>query len=88
MAIVEAKPDGQTDLLGGDTYLQATYQQALRLTDFRAGELADALKITPQNANNRLKRLVASGVLRRVRAQDRAGKEFAYSVPSASLRTA
>jgi anti-anti-sigma regulatory factor len=88
LAIVEATSDTASALLGGDSYLQATYQQALRLAEFGAGQLAEALKITPQNANNRLKRLVSSGVLRRVRATDRAGKEYAYSVPSASLRPA
>ena len=88
LAIVELEPDGTTVLLAGDDFLRAAFEQALNLAEFRAGQLADALEITPQNANNRLKRLVASGVLRRERARGRAGKEYAYSVPAAALRPA
>lgn len=70
-------------LLGAQEFLAESYQHALRLRRFKAGELAASLGITPQNANNRLKRLVEAGALRkeRVTPAGRGGKEFSYALP-------
>jgi hypothetical protein len=75
--------DGQQTLLGAAEFLTETYRQALTLATFSAAELSDLLKISPQNMNNRLKRLVAAGAVQRRRvAPERGGKEFVYSVTS------
>src|SRR5262245_27254113 len=80
--IAAAASNGQVTLLGAPSYLLETYLRALHLATFSALHLADELKVTPQNMNNRLKRLAASGALRRERTQsDRGGKEFAYAIP-------
>jgi DNA-binding Lrp family transcriptional regulator len=52
----------------------------LELGEFRANNLAAALSISPQNANNRLKRLVDAGALQRRQAlvSNRGSKEFVY----------
>jgi STAS-like domain of unknown function (DUF4325) len=77
-----AASSGQVTLLGAPSYLLDTYLHALHLVTFSALHLADELEVTPQNMNNRLKRLAASGALRRERSQsDRGGKEFAYAIP-------
>jgi hypothetical protein len=67
-------------LVGRAEVLQDTYRTALTMGTFRAAELGTALSITPQNANNRLKRLVEAGAVhrRRVPVSDRGGKEFVY----------
>lgn len=77
---------GELTLVGHADFMQETYQTALSLGTFRATELASALLITPQNANNRLKRLVGSGAVqrRRVSGSDRGGKEFVYTVTAYS----
>jgi hypothetical protein len=68
-------------LLGADEYLEETFTTASLLDDFKAAELAEQLQISPQNANNRLKRLVAAGAVRRTRSSaGRGGKEFTYKV--------
>ncbi|WP_371783904.1 STAS-like domain-containing protein [Streptosporangium subroseum] len=74
----------QHQLLGKAEMLADTYQVARELGRFRATELASRLKITPQNVNNRLKKLVAAGALLRQRVTDleRGGKEFGYVVPT------
>jgi hypothetical protein len=74
-------PDGQPTLLGKAEFLQATYAEALALGTFGATELATALGITPQNANNRLKRLADAGAIcrHRLQASDKGGKEFVYT---------
>jgi hypothetical protein len=71
--------DGHLGLLG-DSILAATFERALQLHSFKANELAEALGLTPQNANNRLKRLAAAGALRKaqVTGSARGGKEFMY----------
>ncbi len=75
--------DGQLTLLAASEFLTETYRQALTLATFSTAELSDALKTSPQNTNNRLKRLVAAGAVQRRRvAPERGGKEFAYSVTS------
>ncbi len=67
--------------LVGDRMLADTFATALRLGTFKANDIADALSLSSQNANNRLKRLVAAGALRKTRssAPGRGGKEFVYS---------
>jgi hypothetical protein len=70
-------------LMGGDEFLAETLQVALKLRSFRATELAETLNITPQNANNRLKKLASSGALVRKRtAPEGGGKEFNYALPA------
>lgn len=73
--------------LVGDPMLSETFEKSLALGEFRANELADAMSITPQNANNRLKRLAACGALRRTRTSGgtRGGKEFVYSAVPAQV---
>lgn len=74
--------NGTTQLVAAPEFLVGTYQLAAALGTFRAGDLADRLGITPQNANNRLKRLAAAGAVRRERVtmSERGGKEFLYTV--------
>jgi hypothetical protein len=73
------------ELLGDAAVLADTYQRARELGEFRASALSEALQISLPNANNRLKRLVEAGALRRERstALERGGKEFTYAVPQA-----
>jgi hypothetical protein len=75
--------DDEKILLGAPEYLAETYRQARQLRRFKASDLASAMGITAQNANNRLKRLVAAGAIRkdRVTSPDRGGKEFSYTIP-------
>jgi hypothetical protein len=80
--IAAAASHGHVTLLGAPSYLLDTYLRALHHATFSALHLADELEVTPQNMNNRLKRLAASGALRRERTNsDRGGKEFAYAIP-------
>ena len=77
--------DGDEQVLVGDaTVLAETYDIVRRLEEFRATEVADALGISVPNANNRLKRLVEAGAIRRDRSTgpEHGGKEFVYSVPT------
>ncbi|MBC6463848.1 winged helix-turn-helix transcriptional regulator [Actinomadura sp. HBU206391] len=62
--------------------LTETYQAARELQQFRATELAARLGTTPQNINNRLKKLVAAGAVLKQRVTDleRGGKEFGYAL--------
>lgn len=78
--VVVADGAGHLALLG-DSLLQETYRAAAARGSVRAAELAEALSISPQNVNNRLKRLVAVGALRKMRnvGAARGGKEFLYS---------
>jgi hypothetical protein len=77
---VAADIEGAPRLLGGEEFLSETYRVCRELGEFRAADLAARLGITPQNANNRLTRLIAAGAVQRVRSSglDRGGKEFAY----------
>ncbi|MDT0318028.1 hypothetical protein [Streptomyces millisiae] len=78
--------DGDDGVLLGDAALLAdTYEQARQLGRFRTTALADALRISLPNANNRLKRLVEAGALVRNRTAgpEGGGKEFVYSLPGA-----
>ncbi|WP_314414878.1 helix-turn-helix domain-containing protein [Streptomyces kroppenstedtii] len=76
--------DGDTnELLGDDAVLATTWATARRLDgDFTAAQLADELTISLPNANNRLKKLVEAGAIRRERGTgpQRGGKEFVYYV--------
>ena len=68
-------------LLGADDYLKETFDQGAAREEFRAADLAEELGTTPQNMNNRLKALVDSGALRRVRSTiPGGGREFVYQV--------
>ncbi|WP_158713526.1 STAS-like domain-containing protein [Streptomyces sp. NRRL F-525] len=73
------------DLLGDAAVLADTYQQARKLGTFRTTALSEALQISLPNANNRLKRLVEAGALKRERAPgpEHGGKEFTYALPQA-----
>ncbi|MEV8419432.1 hypothetical protein [Streptomyces niveus] len=79
--------DGDEDTLLGDAALLAdTYEHARRLHSFRATSLAEAMSVSPSNANNRLKRLVEAGALQRERTSgpESGGKEFMYTLPGTS----
>jgi MarR family/STAS-like domain of unknown function (DUF4325) len=82
-----ASRDGDRwQLLGAQHFLTESYEHALRLGCFKASDLAESLGITSQNANNRLKRLVEAGAVRRERVvpAGRGGKEYQYALPCAS----
>lgn len=81
--VAAAMVQNRATLLGGQDLLLDTYLRALELGSFSALELANSLSVTPQNANNRLKRLVNGAALIRTRGvAERGGKEFTYSAPS------
>jgi hypothetical protein len=71
----------------GDSILAETFARAVELSVFKATELAAAMSLTPQNANNRLKRLAAAGALRKtqVTGSTRGGREFTYEVLTADV---
>lgn len=75
-----AVDDDQLTLMGRVEPLSETFQAVLKLGEFRAVDLASALGITAQNANNRLKKLVEAGAVQRRQASvsNRGGKEFVY----------
>jgi hypothetical protein len=75
--------DGNVHLAAAPDFLRETYEHAITLGTFRASELSNRLDITLSNTNNRLKRLVAAGAIRRERSNplNRGGKEFLYFVP-------
>lgn len=77
VAVVDREPT----LLGADDYFRATFQEASALGTFSPNDLAAAMGITVQNANNRLKRLVAMSALSRRRSDPEAGgREYTYAV--------
>ncbi|MDI5975474.1 STAS-like domain-containing protein [Amycolatopsis magusensis] len=83
--LMAATVDGeQLKLLAAPEYLGETYRQAVVLRRFRAAELSERLGVTLQNVNNRLKRLVSSGTLKREKSipSNRGGKEFVYTIPA------
>lgn len=86
--VVVANDAGQRELLG-DVLLQETYRAAATRASIRAADLAESLSISPQNVNNRLKRLVAVGALRKERnvGAARGGKEFLYSTAAPDERS-
>jgi hypothetical protein len=73
--------------LDGPSPLPETFNTALELGEFKANDLAQRLDITPQNANNRLKRLAAVGAVRkaRVTTTQRGGKEYFYTAVSPNV---
>ena len=83
--VAAADGNGTVQLVAAPEFLVDTYHHAAALGTFRASDLSDRLGITPQNANNRLRRLTAAGALRRERVNmsERGGKEFVYTVPGA-----
>jgi DNA-binding MarR family transcriptional regulator len=81
--LAAAMVDGKPTLLGADAYLRATYLAAVALRSFNASDIADKMGVTVQNANNRLKRLVALGALSRRRTDpSTGGREYSYEVQS------
>lgn len=80
-AVTVLEADGTLSLLG-DPILVTTFEVAKELRQFRAGDIGARLALTPQNANNRLKRLAAAGALRKsqVSGSARGGKEFVYNI--------
>ncbi|QWC86570.1 STAS-like domain-containing protein [Nocardioidaceae bacterium] len=80
-AVAVLEVDGSVSLLG-DPILGMTFEVARDLIEFKASDVGAKLNLTPQNANNRLKRLVDVGALRKsqILGSARGGKEFAYSV--------
>jgi len=81
IAAVALDDKGQPEVLGEPAWMHETLAAALELRSFRASDLAERLRITPQAANNRLKNLVASGAVARERmVPEGGGKEFVYEV--------
>jgi DNA-binding transcriptional ArsR family regulator len=83
LAVLSTRNGGGAELLGGDELLGRTLQAAYEFRrPFAASEIADKLELTPQAANNRLKALLRSGALTRVRTvPEGGGKEFLYVLP-------
>lgn len=80
LALVCPKPDGNLLILGDPGWLHDTLHAALQLKSFKAVDLAEALGISAQAANNRLRLLVSSGAVARQRVvPEGGGKEFAYT---------
>jgi hypothetical protein len=77
VAILEE--DGTLGLLG-DPILVETFRVGTELKQFKSGDIGDVLGLSPQNANNRLKKLADAGALRKkqVTGSSRGGKEFVY----------
>lgn len=78
--VVVREQSGELVLLGDDPILRDTFEHTLRLGSFKANRLADAMGLSAQNANNRLKRLAAVGALRRrqITGSTRGGREYSY----------
>lgn len=84
--VVVLNEDGSLSLVG-DQILADTFECALRLGAFKANDLAEAMGLTAQNANNRLKRLCQAGALRKaqVTGSSRGGREFVYEALPAAV---
>jgi hypothetical protein len=75
-------------LLHAPPHLQETFDACQERGEFRTGELAQDLAISVSACNNRLKPLLASGLLARVEAtQPSGGREFVYSVSRLPIDT-
>jgi hypothetical protein len=74
-------------VLVGDKMLAETFDQALALGKFKANDLAAAMSLTAQNANNRLKRLAQAGAVRKaqVTGSTHGGREYMYEVLPAEV---
>lgn len=79
LAAANLTASGEIEALAGPSWLPETLNAALALPSFRATDLAETLGITPQATNNRLRQLVTSGAVTRVRAvPEGGGKQFSY----------
>lgn len=89
LAVLSVADGSGAELLGGDDLLRRTVEAAYEIGEpFGAAEIADKLGVTAQAANNRLKALLRSGALSRVRiVPERGGKEFLYTLPLPSKRS-
>ena len=85
--VVVREQSDELILLGNDPILRDTFEHTLRLGSFNANHLADAMGLSPQNANNRLRRLAAVGALRRrqITGSTRGGREYSYEPPPADV---
>lgn len=82
--VVVIDPDGELVLIG-DKMLADTFATARALQTFKANDLAEAMSLTAQNANNRLKRLAQIGAVRKtqVTGSSHGGREYRYeAVPA------
>jgi hypothetical protein len=78
---------GTARLLGAEPALEETMHVAQSIEEFSVADIAQALGLTPQAANNRLKGLLRSGALTRTRVKpERGGKEFRYRVAGLEAR--
>ena len=77
------------EMVGAAEHVQATFEAAQRKGKFRTAELAAELGISVPALNNRLKPLLAAGVLARQPSIPRAGgREYAYRVALPLLEAA
>ena len=85
--VVVLDPDNHLVLAGNDKVLTDTFEQALVLGKFKANDLAEAMSLTAQNANNRLKRLTQAGAVRKAQVTGSAhgGREYLYEVLPAEV---
>ena len=77
---------GPPELLGGDTTLQQTVEEARNLGDeFSVADLAERLHLSTPATNNRLRALWRSGALGRTLViPPGGGKEYVYRFPTAA----
>jgi hypothetical protein len=84
LSLLSINDDG-AELLGGDAVMSQTLYAARELGEFSVAEIATALDLKVQAANNRLRSLVETGALTRVRVvPERGGREFRYRFPELS----
>lgn len=78
---------GDLSLLAADLLAEDTFRTVVSHGPCKAVEVAERLETTPQNANNRLKKLARFGAIRRtqVTGGTRGGKEFNYEAVSAAV---
>lgn len=73
--------DGRPELLGAPDHLQVTFDVALKLEEFTAGELANELDINLPAANNRIRQLAEIGAVIRTRvAPAHGGRQYLYQI--------
>jgi hypothetical protein len=74
-------------LLAADPVARDTFRAVIEMGRCKAVDVAANLGTSPQNANNRLKRLARFGAIRRSQVTDgsHGGKEFAYEAVSSSV---
>jgi hypothetical protein len=82
LGVLTRRQDGRAELLGGEPALREAVAAATTLDRrFSAAELGEALGITPQAVNNRLKTLLHMGaVLRAPTVVRGGGREFVYEL--------